>query len=224
MTTVLGDELDDPVPFDRVNSLAERLCRSEIGFPCTHRDKPCSGHLITAHELLNHDRAWNTGSWLPEWRSVDMPVPPRTLWHVHYKEKREGDSDYDRDREERVRVEESEQANLISSLCPSGFHAPCLDLDFPVRLKPSRTPGHWHLYLEREVPWRDYRRLLKALLRCGLLEPGYYGASMARKQTFVRAPWAKTDVDFPEKATLIMRNDLPATRFGRAWAALRGRL
>lgn len=87
--------------------------------------------------------------------------------------------------EVRRRCRESE-ANLISSLTVDGLHAPAIDLDFPCRLVPSSTSGHYHLYLDRTMSWRQYKRLLRAMLKAGLIEPGFYKIAKIRKQTFLR--------------------------------------
>lgn len=81
-------------------------------------------------------------------------------------------------------------ANLVSSrLDPEGkLHMPVLDLDFPASLVPSSTPGHFHLYIDKEMDWKTYERLLKALSDAGVIERGYYKASKARKATYVRIP------------------------------------
>src|SRR5690606_29587737 len=65
--------------------------------------------------------------------------------------------------------------NLISSLTDTGHHAPVLDFDVPARLVPSSTPGHHHLYIDVECSWEDYKALLVAMERCGILEEGYVG-------------------------------------------------
>lgn len=91
----------------------------------------------------------------------------------------------------------SDIANVISSRIdrdgndaygPTMLHAPVLDIDFPVFAIPSSTPGHYHLYLEREVPWAQYEALLKALAAAGIIEEGYAHASIERGATFVRKP------------------------------------
>lgn len=80
------------------------------------------------------------------------------------------------------------------------MHRPVLDLDYPAQLIPSTTPGHFHLYLDHEVPHDAYMRLLDALADCGLIEDGYRNASHDRGYTAVRLPWvrkaeADTDAD-----------------------------
>ena len=86
-----------------------------------------------------------------------------------------------------------EDANIISSNASdgSGKHYPVLDLDFPVTLVPSSTPGHFHLYLDRPVDEGSYWKLCDALAEAGLLEPGYVSACKERGYTSVRLPWVK---------------------------------
>lgn len=74
-----------------------------------------------------------------------------------------------------------------------GWHTVMLDIDQPVRLVPSTTPGHWHLYIDVAMPWWRYRKLLKALKNAGIIEPGYYSASVARRCTALRLPWVKKE-------------------------------
>lgn len=88
----------------------------------------------------------------------------------------------------RLEVSYPSLANLVSSELHDGTHLPALDIDFKSKLVPSRTPGHFHLYLDgmRPLSWRRYRKLLKALMRAGVIEPGYYRASKARRATMLR--------------------------------------
>ena len=87
-----------------------------------------------------------------------------------------------------VRVADEQGANVVTSLLSDGRHAPVLDIDFGAHLVGSSTAGHFHLYLDRSMPWRKYRRLLKALGRAGILEPGYVKASLRRGHSAVRRP------------------------------------
>lgn len=78
-----------------------------------------------------------------------------------------------------------EEPNLITSRIegrPDDIQAPCIDIDIPSRLVPSRTPGHNHLYFDVEVPWDKYMNLLDALVDCGIVESGY--RDMAKKDGF----------------------------------------
>mgnify|MGYP000888624733 CR=1 FL=1 len=70
-------------------------------------------------------------------------------------------------------------------------HAPVLDIDYPARLVPSSTEGHYHLILDVEMSWRKYKKLLKVLGEVGVIEPGYARASIARRGSFIRVPWVR---------------------------------
>lgn len=99
----------------------------------------------------------------------------------------------------RHEVLSADDSNLIGSLTKNFdtvtgqvLHQPVLDIDFPAKLVPSQTEGHFHLYLDVDIPHEDYMRLLDALALAGIIEPGYAGASQARGQTFVATkPWKK---------------------------------
>lgn len=86
-----------------------------------------------------------------------------------------------------------ETAELISSLTKKGTHRPLLDLDIPVVVIPSSTPGHGHLYIDKEMPWKDYQKLLNCLADLDIIEHGYRGASLARGYSALRLPWIKKE-------------------------------
>lgn len=76
----------------------------------------------------------------------------------------------------------------------AGLHILALDVDHRCHLIPSSTNGHWHLVIDHAMPWHRYRRVLKALTRAGILQPGYYSACVRRRASFLRLPWAKKEV------------------------------
>lgn len=80
------------------------------------------------------------------------------------------------------------EANLVSSALANGMHAPVIDLDYEAHLIPSGTPGHYHLYLDKEIPWAKYVTVLNAMADAGLIESGYYDSSRAHGASFVRLP------------------------------------
>jgi hypothetical protein len=82
-------------------------------------------------------------------------------------------------------------SELVDLSGKAEWHAPVLDIDFPAMLIPSTTPGHYHLYLEKAVPHRQYMKLLKALGSAGIIEPGYAAVSRKRGHTAVRLPWVQ---------------------------------
>lgn len=72
------------------------------------------------------------------------------------------------------------------------IHTPVLDIDFPCRLVPSTTPGHFHLILDGlEIPWSKYSALLSALSAAGVIEEGYAGAAIRRQASFLWKPGCK---------------------------------
>lgn len=73
----------------------------------------------------------------------------------------------------------------------TGYHTVMLDVDHPVRVVPSSTPGHYHLYIEVPVEHEQYFDALDALVDANILERGYVEASRARGGTHVRLPWVK---------------------------------
>jgi len=84
-------------------------------------------------------------------------------------------------------------ANLIISALDEGRrdmtgHAPCIDLDYDCALVPSRTPGHFHLYLNKEVEWDKYVAVLEAMANAGLIEKEYYKAALRQGFSVLRMP------------------------------------
>ena len=86
-------------------------------------------------------------------------------------------------------------ANAYFSQGADGYHYPCIDIDIPVRLVPSSTPGHSHLYVDEPITWGTYKRLLVALAEAGIVERGYLNASVAQGGTTVRMPHIKKGVE-----------------------------
>lgn len=79
-----------------------------------------------------------------------------------------------------------DEANLVSSFTRDGKHAPVLDIDVPIRVVPSKTPGHSHIYIDVELDLHQYMYLLEALSFAGILEPNFYAASRDAGMSFVR--------------------------------------
>ena len=92
-------------------------------------------------------------------------------------------------------------AELIASLNAEGKHRPLLDIDFPATVIPSSTEGHCHLYIDKELEWKDYKKLLNVLADLGIIEHGYRGASLARGYSALRLPWIKKKAEEDEVVT-----------------------
>lgn len=86
---------------------------------------------------------------------------------------------------------EFQRGSSHTNATKSRLHKPVLDLDISAMLVPSSTSGHFHLYLDKVLPWSDYEKLLKVLKEVGIIEPGYAHACIARQETWVRLPWVR---------------------------------
>ncbi len=104
-----------------------------------------------------------------------------------------------------INPEDSHEANLISSRCTSGKHAPVIDIDVPMYVVPSSKLGHGHLYIDKEITWAQYTRILKALASAGIVEEGYLEASMERGFTAVR-PIGVTKQGAPKGVDVLKEN------------------
>ena len=85
-----------------------------------------------------------------------------------------------------VEVAESttDEATLLAPALASPW---VLHLSCPVRV--LNSTHNYHLYLEHLLGWEAYKALLKLLAKAGIIEKGYYHASVARKATHLRLPW-----------------------------------
>lgn len=127
---------------------------------------------------------------------------PHHLYEVTWRRRRSDQSDVhtdldadDYDAEEGGPARgDIETANCWSSrIGDSENHCPFIDIDMPVKVVPSSTPGHYHLYIDHPVPWPKYLALLEAMVDAGIVQPGYLRASRARGFTSLRLPWARKE-------------------------------
>jgi len=108
---------------------------------------------------------------------------------VHYAVDPKALEDYETPDDRTPVAGDDPSAVLVSSeLEGSDLHAPALDIDLPARLIPSSTEGHHHLYIDVEMTWDEYERLLTVLADVGIIQPGYCRASAERKGTYLRLP------------------------------------
>lgn len=73
------------------------------------------------------------------------------------------------------------------------YHKVLLDIDRPAWLIPSTTEGHFHLYIDVDVPEGDYFELLRVLAKCGVIEYGYAESSIKKGGSALRLPWIKKE-------------------------------
>jgi len=112
---------------------------------------------------------------------IDLKKEERTFWYSNYLERRDIVDDG------RFKTD-PDNANLIASLLEDGMHAPVMDIDFSARLIPSSTSGHFHLYFNKLITWRQYRHLLKGFYKSGLMARSTYIRAIQRGMSHVRCP------------------------------------
>ncbi len=121
----------------------------------------------------------------------ELPMAGQVLAHVDFKS-----TSYTNDRE---LTDDTNKANCITSLVrqpdlwPTGLesHRPVIDIDLPVKVVPSSTPGHFHLFIDKPMEWETYLYLLEAMAEAGIVEPTYVSASRERGYSTVRLPWVR---------------------------------
>lgn len=84
---------------------------------------------------------------------------------------------------------------VTSALGPYGesgdLHKPVIDFDIPIRAIPSSQEGHFHLYIDKEITWESYKKILDAFVDSGLVERVHAESSKSRGYSAVRLPWVK---------------------------------
>lgn len=79
-------------------------------------------------------------------------------------------------------------ANLVTSEVSPGRHIPVLDIDMASVVIESSTPGHGHLYIDKEMPWSTYVKLMEAMQEAGILQAGFVAGAKERGYSSVRLP------------------------------------
>lgn len=125
------------------------------------------------------------------------PLPGQTL--INVTNFSDSEQHYDPATEKREPVTDLHHANAITSrtvtslLSSTPVHKPVLDIDFFAKLVPSSTPGHSHLYLDHEMSWPQYKKLLDVLAEVGIIQDGYADSAIKRGYSAVRLPWVKKE-------------------------------
>lgn len=70
-------------------------------------------------------------------------------------------------------------------------HSIMLDIDAQCELIPSKTAGHYHLYIDKRLSWKAYLKLLDALVEAGIVEEGWVMAARKSGATILRLPPAE---------------------------------
>ena len=80
------------------------------------------------------------------------------------------------------------EANLISSEIVDGVHIPLIDIDMDAALLPSSTPGHHHLYIDKNMPFEDLIKLLEVMVEVGIVQKGFLEGTKKRGFSSLRLP------------------------------------
>lgn len=84
-------------------------------------------------------------------------------------------------------------ANLVSShsreTSDEILHHPILDIDMGCKVLPSTTPGHNHLFIDKELTTEQYDKLLRVLVEVGIVQKGVLELQWEKEgHTAVRMP------------------------------------
>lgn len=128
-----------------------------------------------------------------------MPLPKRRFW---WTENVNADAKKDSNdipiKQKYIECNPTE-ANLISSaVVGRETHCPVIDIDHRVYILPSTTPGNSHLYIDKDISWDGYKKILDAFLEVGLIQKAWYDDAIACKMSFVRPPWVSKGENIPK--------------------------
>lgn len=84
--------------------------------------------------------------------------------------------------------ESDSDPELVCSDVGEGMHMPVIDIDFPIQAVPSATPGHFHLYINKEVEWDKYCDVIMAMCKAGLVQWQWFDTMRDRGFSAVRHP------------------------------------
>jgi len=82
---------------------------------------------------------------------------------------------------------------VTSRLDGTSMHMPVIDIDLPCMLVPSSAPGHFHLYIEKQMSWEKFVAMLEAMEAAGVVGKGYVSYTKRRGYATVRYPGVTKD-------------------------------
>ena len=90
-------------------------------------------------------------------------------------------------------VESDNDANVTTSLIEgTSLHSPAFDIDVPIIVHASSTPGHHHIYFPSIALEADeYAELLRVLTKVGIVQPGWVKRFEKDGMTVLRKPGVK---------------------------------
>lgn len=147
--------------------------------------------------------------WLARGGSVDLPDFARDLVKYYSYGVADGSIDSGLVYETSITDGTDEgEVNVVSSKHKKGKsksrkHKPLIDIDFPAALIPSSTPGHFHLYLDKDMDEEQYMSFLLTLRSHEIIADGNVNQMGNHGATFLRLPWVKKQdlEDGPEENT-----------------------
>lgn len=86
---------------------------------------------------------------------------------------------------------EDDGRRIVDGKVAKQMHKVVIDIDLPVALLESSTPGHFHLFIDKAMTWEQYKDLLQTLASVGIIEHNYVNATIDRGFSAVRLPWVK---------------------------------
>lgn len=66
----------------------------------------------------------------------------------------------------------------------------------PVRVKPSTTGGHFHLFIDKPMAWEEYKRLLTALRDAEIIGSNFFNLSIKNQKSFLFLQGQKEKIKF----------------------------
>jgi hypothetical protein len=119
-------------------------------------------------------------------------------------------SDYHYDISDAKFVSDAEKATTTTSLVEEAgffrwkrdlpredtYHKPVIEMDTPVYVTTSENGTH-QVYIDKMMPWMQYRLLLWVLATCGIVDRNHYVETVRRGYSLIRLPWVKR----PEKGS-----------------------
>jgi hypothetical protein len=89
-----------------------------------------------------------------------------------------------------VEVNNLSDAHIVTNKVNEDSYVAAFDIDMPVYVVDSSTPGHHHLVFDVYLTKDKYDKLLRVMVEVGLVEPGILEAQWLRRgYTSFRPPW-----------------------------------
>lgn len=142
------------------------------------------------------DKIANMALAMVERFAPEPELPPFMVGHELVNVENINEPGYPEDRDH-IPTENLDEANVISSKVKGTTrHKVIIDLDFDAALLPSSTPGHHHLYLDKELTAPQMEQLIYCLYEVGIIAQGNINQWHRFKALFLRLPWIKkTDLE-----------------------------